>query len=232
MSDTQGYPGWQDAFAKSKAFNALTFMIRQAMAEASHVALVVVKKVTANQTDGAPPLVDVQPMVHQIDQIGTAQPHATITNIPTFRVQAGNSAFICDPKVGDIGAVIVADRDSKSAIKNQAPANPGSFRRFDWSDSMYLGGFGSIDPTTFVKLDDDDGITIQVAAGNPLTINADTINIADSSGSGDTSIMITGDAEASGTITGDTDVVGNGVSLHDHTHSGVTTGSGDTGPPN
>lgn len=225
MSDTQGYPGWQDAFAKSNSVNAISFMIRQMLADASHVALVVVKKVTANQTDGAPPLVDVQPMVHQIDQLGTAQPHGIISNIPTFRPQSGMSAFICDPKVGDIGAVICADRDISSAVKNQAPANPGSFRRFDWSDAMYLGGFGSIDPTTYVKVDDDEGVTIQVAAGNPLTINADTINIAASDGSSDA------DMELTGTLTASTDVVADSISLHDHVHGGVQSGPDDTDPP-
>lgn len=225
MSDTQGYPGWQDAFARNNGPNAFTFMIRQAMADATHVALVIVKAVVANKTMGAPPLVNVQPMVHQIDQLGTATPHGIVNNIPTFRAQSGMSAFICDPKVGDIGVVLCADRDIKSAIANQAPANPGSFRRFDWSDSMYIGGFASIDPTTYVKVDDDKGVTIQVKRGNPLTINADTINIAASDGSSHTDIKITGSATAS------VDLVANSISLHDHVHGGVQSGSSDTDPP-
>lgn len=231
MSDTQGYPAWQGAFDASSHYSALAFMVRMAMAESTHVALVVVKGVTANKTDGAPPLVNVQPMVHQIDQTGQTTPHGIIYNIPTWRAQSGMSAFVCDPKVGDIGAVICADRDISSAIANQSPSQPGSFRRFDWSDALYLGGLGSVDPTTFVKVDDDDGVTIQVASGNPLTINADTITMQASDGSSDTSVTITGDLEASGTITGDTDVVGDGTSLHSHVHSGVQSGSSDTGPP-
>ena len=147
-SQAAGYPGWQDAFADAGIFNALSFMIRQTMAQASHVALVLVKGVTANSVSGAPPTVNVQPMVHQVDQTGTATPHGVIYTVPTFRFQSGKSAFICNPKVGDIGIVVCADRDISSAIANQAPANPGSFARFDWADSLYMGGFGSVDPTT------------------------------------------------------------------------------------
>ena len=33
------------------------------------------------------------------------------------------------------------------------------------------------------------------------------------------------------TLTADTDVIGGGVSLKNHVHTGVTSGSGDTGPP-
>lgn len=225
MSDTAGYPAWQDAFAANNHVNALAFMICQAMAEASHVALVVVKGVTANTTDGAPPLVNVQPMVHQVDQTGTALPHGVIHNIPTWRAQSGASAFICDPKEGDIGAVICSDRDISSALANQAPSNPGSFRRFDWSDALYIGGFGSVDPTTFVQVDDDTGVTVQVAARNPFTINADSIVIAASDGASEANVTLTG------TLSASVDVVAGGVSGHGHVHGGVTTGGGDTGPP-
>jgi hypothetical protein len=224
MSDA-GYPGQRDAFAGTNVFAALANLIRQMAAGDAHVALVLVQAVTPNSVTGAPPLVNVQPMVAQVDQKGNATPHGIVNNIPTMRIQAGKSAFICNPKVGDIGAVICADRDISSAIANQAPSNPGSFRRFDWSNGMYVGGFGSVDPTTYVEVDDDTGVTIQVAAGNPLTINADTINIAASDGSSNAAVNLTG------TLTTSVDVVADSVSGHSHVHSGVTTGSGDTGPP-
>lgn len=41
----------------------------------------------------------------------------------------------------------------------------------------------------------------------------------------------TGDINVTGTVTASTDVIGGGKSLKTHTHSGVQTGSGDTGPP-
>ena len=123
MSDT-AYPGWQDILDHKEPFNAISFLIRQMMAGYSHVALVLVTNVTASDTDGAPPTVDVQPMVAMVDQTGTAQDHGTIYKIPVFRPQAGNSAFICDPRKDDIGFVVCADRDISSAFANQAAGEP------------------------------------------------------------------------------------------------------------
>lgn len=166
MSETQGYPGWQEAFSGSNPHNALAFMIRQMMAGNSHVALVTVTAVTPSTTPGAPPTVDVQPMVHQQDQKGTAQPHGIIHGVPTFRLQSGATALVIDPAPGDIGAVICADRDISSAIANQAPSNPGSFRRFDWSDAMYVGGFASAVPTSCAATIAPSGVTISGDNGN------------------------------------------------------------------
>jgi len=44
-------------------------------------------------------------------------------------------------------------------------------------------------------------------------------------------VSIKGDAMATGTVTGQTNVVGGGISLKEHKHSGVSTGSGKTGGP-
>jgi hypothetical protein len=57
-------------------------------------------------------------------------------------------------------------------------------------------------------------------------INVQNVNGATNAGT------ITGSLNATGTVTGQADVVGGGKSLKTHTHSGVTTGSGNSGPPN
>lgn len=41
-----------------------------------------------------------------------------------------------------------------------------------------------------------------------------------------------GDINTTGSMTADTDVIADGVSLHNHTHGGVQTGGGNTGVPN
>lgn len=196
MSDA-GYPGWQDAFAATGSHNALAFMMRQMMAGNSHVALVVVKTVTPNAVAGAPPTVSVQPMVHQVDQAGTAQPHGIISGIPTYRLQSGTTAIVIDPQPGDIGAVVCADRDITSALANQAPSNPGSFRRFDWSDAMYFGGFASSVPTDCAVTVAPSGVTISGANGN-LFVDGNL-----GSGNGVTGLFTT--------ITGQTVTVTNGI---------------------
>lgn len=44
-------------------------------------------------------------------------------------------------------------------------------------------------------------------------------------------LEVTGSINATGVIESDTDVIGGGISLKNHTHSGVTTGGGSTGGP-
>lgn len=62
-----------------------------------------------------------------------------------------------------------------------------------------------------------------IAVGDILEDAVDVNVVAD--------IQHTGDQNSSGTITGTTDVIGGGKSLKTHTHSGITTGGGTSGPP-
>lgn len=74
-----------------------------------------------------------------------------------------------------------------------------------------------------------DGSTI-TATTTTFTINAPTIMLNGqlAQGTGATSYS----AHLKGPLTVDGDVTANGTSVHTHTHSGVTTGGGNTGQPN
>lgn len=77
------------------------------------------------------------------------------------------------------------------------------------------------------------GVTPAVVHGN-LTVTGNIMGAnLELSGSiqGPGATPYTGDIHTTGTVTGDTDVVAAGVSGKTHVHSGVTTGSGDSGPP-
>src|SRR5206468_1638629 len=132
--------------------------------------------------------------------------------LPYFALRAGASAVLVTPKAGDIGLVVFCHNDTSSVRKNKKPSPPGSRRRFDWADGIYLGGLLGPTPTTLVSLDDDTGVTVTVPDGKAITLTGN--------------VTITGDVSVSGTLTADTDVVGGGKSLKDHTHGGVQTGSG------
>lgn len=73
------------------------------------------------------------------------------------------------------------------------------------------------------------GITLTPPAGLPVIINGNLWLTGNVFGSGGAEYA--GNFHTTGTITGDTDVVAAGVSGKTHVHSGVTTGSGDTGAP-
>ena len=84
--------------------------------------------------------VNVQPLVNMIDGAGNATPHGVINGLPYYRLQAGNTAIIADPIAGDLGLAIFCQRDISSVKVNKAVSNPGSFRKFDPADGIYLGG--------------------------------------------------------------------------------------------
>lgn len=159
--------------------------------------------------------VDVQPMVHQQDGQGKTYPHGVITGVPYLRVQGGTSALIIDPMVGDIGYVMVSGRDIQNVITSRQPSAPGSFRMHSMSDCVYVGGFLNGPPNQFIIMNGDG---IRIVSPGTVRIEANAAEIACG-------------LKVDGPITATGDVTGNGISLDNHTHSGVQTGGGSTGKP-
>ena len=221
---TESRTGFGDLRHSQDDLSQIEFITKQAMNGMATATLALVKSVTATT-------VDVQPMVHQIDGAGKAIPHGVVHALPFFTFRAGNSAIVVKPRVGDIGLVIFCSSDISAAKRSGKPSQPGSRRRFDWADGLYIGGFLGPTPTQTITIDDDVGITIQGTASKPVTINAPGgLTVAGNMTVTGTSTH-TGNMTVSGTITGTTDVVGGGKSLKTHTHTGITTGSGTSGPP-
>lgn len=208
LPDNQAYQGAASLNSGASDFNAMDFVVRQIMGKMATATLVQVTDVHSAGEIAAAGFVDIHPMVAQIDGKGNATPHGTIHNVPYIRIQGGANAVIIDPAVGDIGIAIFAGQDISSAKVNKAPSNPGSRRRFDMADALYVGGVLNGVPTQYVRFSAD-GIELKPIA----------------------TVTITGDLHVTGTATADTDVIGGGKSLKSHTHSGVTTGSGNTGAP-
>jgi hypothetical protein len=147
--------------------------------------------------------VDVRPMIHQVDGAGNAIPHGVIHDLPFFTLRAGSAAIRAVPVVGDIGMAAFCHSDTSSVQATKAPAPPPTKRRFDWADGLYFGGFLGPTATTFINIADGE-----------IELKAATIKL-------------TGNVQMSGgTVTHDGTNVGKA-----HTHSGVTTGSGSSGPP-
>lgn len=98
-------------------------------------------KVVAARQNGAikgAGTVDVQPLAGQLDGAGNVIAHGVICGIPYLRLAGGANAVILDPQQGDIGLVAVCDRDHSSVIANADASAPGSLRRHDLSDSVYV----------------------------------------------------------------------------------------------
>lgn len=194
MSDS-GY-SQQDPEDSASDWAARQFQINQILARVRTMVLV---KVTAIKGGAgaiaSPGTVTVQPLVKLIDGQGNSSSHGPINNIPVFRVGGGTNAVICDPVVGDIGWMAVADRDSSSVKANKAEANPGSRRKFDMADGVYMGSLLSPVPTQYVVFTEN-GVKI-ISGTDGINLNGLIIN---QQGQVAGNLPITGNLELSGAI--------------------------------
>lgn len=208
-----GYAGQFGLGDDASMFNAVMFIVQSVLGRARTCVLVKVMAVEAAGEVAAVGMLDAMPLVNQVDGIGNSTQHATIFNLPYFRMQGGANAIIMDPQVDDIGIAIIADRDSSAVKATKAQANPGSKRRFDLADGMYFGGFLNGTPDQYVQFTAD-GIKVADKNGNVLEMT--------SSG-----IAMTGNLAVTGTITATGEITkGSGVSrvtLGAHIHSANNT---------
>lgn len=198
MADDTTKKGTRTPYSGNSAFNAIDYMITQQLQNKLNTAIPV--RVTA--VNGQ--YVSAIPLVTQTDADGNALKMVAIPKLPVFQYQAGICKIIILPVVGDIGIAVFAKQDISNVKKGTSePQRPASFRNFDQSDGMYIGGILNKDPTCIIELHQDNSIRIEATGG----------------------ISITGDVTVNG------DVVADGISLKSHVHGGVETGGGQTGGP-
>lgn len=173
--------GYHTPYDSTSEFSSLAFIVRQMMARLDTMKPVKVVGVTGGGGAIAKVgTVDVQPLVSMVDGSGNAQEHGTIYGIPWMRIQGGGGAVIIDPKVGDVGFMIAADRDI-SNVKGQGTVTPGSERTHDVADSVYVGSIYNDVPDKYVRFDDN-GIKIADSAGNIVELKAAGTTITDKNG--------------------------------------------------
>ena len=182
MSDTSSFGyGQQDPNDSAAEFNAISFLVRQMIARIETMKLVKVAAVKSNGEVAAAGTVDVIPLVSQLDGAGNAVPHGTVYGLPWSRVQGGLNAVICDPAVGDIGYVVVADRDISSVKATQKASTPGSRRQFNLADGVYAGGALNVTPTQYIVFTAT-GIRIVDKNGNSVAFSDTGLTLTDLSG--------------------------------------------------
>jgi phage baseplate assembly protein gpV len=240
----QGFTGQAGIADLLTPFNAANFLIWTIVSKIATVSVVQVTKVTNTGGVVAPGFVDVQILVNLIDGAGNATPHKSIHNCPYMRIQGGTNAVIMDPVVGDIGIALFASRDISSVVSNlvanqatpgarPANANPGSRRILDYADGIYLGGILNGVPTQYIEFS---ATGIKIVSPTAIEFDAPDVKLVAPTLELNATTQITltaplvqvnGNLVASGTMQAN-----NGTTdLHTHIHSGVTTGSGQSGPP-
>jgi len=199
-----------------------------------------VEVIAVSNAGGVSPIgyVDIKPLVKQLGADGVAVSHAVIYNVPYLRIQGGADAVILDPHVGDIGLAAFCDRDISAVKANKKESPPGSMRKHDMSDAVYLFSMLTTQtPNQYVRFKSGE-ITIhgtakvRVECVNSEMVASASATITTPSCTIDAATThITGALNVDGSITGGT-ITGNGKVLDTHTHSGVTPGSGNSGAPN
>lgn len=140
----------QDPNAAAGEYNLFVTQFMAQMAQVQTVSLVEVQACT-NAGDIAPVgTVDVKVLVNIMTASRTAIPHGTIYTLPYHRMQGGPNAIIMDPQAEDIGIGLFCSRDISVVKSTKAAANPGSYRMFDWSDGLYVGGVLNATPEQYI----------------------------------------------------------------------------------
>lgn len=241
--------GQQDFTTDASQYNATDFQIQQALRKISTAEPVRVVSVQPGAV-GSVGMVSVQPLVNLVTGTGDGMAQSTLYQLPYLRIQGGENAVIVDPKPGDIGLAVYAMRDTETVKANRdgKPANPGSARTYSKGDGFYLGGFLNTKPKRYVMVDDtgitlDDGqggklelkggkLTITAPAGIESTSPAEIHNTPALTMGGDGAVAVmNADMQINGTVTSTGDQVAGSISQMQHTHTGVQTGSGNTGKP-
>lgn len=247
-----GIAGQEGLTDGGSQFNEIAFMIEVALGGIATMKLVKVEAVTPGE-DGLSGTVDVLPLVNIMDGLGKTTKLATLFGIPVLRIQGGKNAIVIDPVVGDIGIMVIADRDISAAVAAKGQANPGSFRRFNMADGIYIGGICNAKPEQLLTFKTDGGWKLLDKFGNIIEAGDDGITITDRSNNvfqmrntgmkaiptegmpftvdGDLAIRGTILQAGGGTYAGNFettgDVIASGKSLTSHTHSQANDGHGD-----
>lgn len=155
-------------------FNNIAFVVQQMLAKMQTATLVRVEK--CSNAGGLSPVgfVDVTPLVNQLDGQGQPTPHVTIYNMPYFRLQGGANAVIIDPQPGDLGICVFASRDITKVKSTKKQANPGSFRKYDFADGLYIGGVLNGTPTQYIQFSQ---AGVKVFSPTKITVEAPTVEV-------------------------------------------------------
>ena len=245
MSENDVVQGQRGYFTEAGEYNRLRFVIEQVVREMLNTAALV--RVDAVEGGGVAPAgtVAATPLVAQTDAQGNTLPMVPIPRLPFFRYQAGKAAIILDPVAGDQGLAVFLKKDSSTVgVGTAEPQRPGSFREFDQSDGVVIGGVQNQAPTVWIEIKQDETITIHAPAGVRIETDASidmsagvSVNVTAPQIALNGALTMqsaTGGATTatlSGTMNATQDVTASGISLNSHTHGGVDPGNGSSGGP-
>lgn len=168
--------GQQGTSTTDDDYNTLSFVFWMLMQKVQTATIVKVISCTNNGSLSPVGKVTVQPCVNQMTGNRQAIAHEQIFNCLYSRISGGRNAIIMDPEPGDFGLMVFCSRDISGVVANSGPANPGSFRMFDWADGVFTMNVPlGITPTQSIRFSDTDGIVI--TSPTKITLVAPEVDI-------------------------------------------------------
>jgi hypothetical protein len=193
------------AHNSSSDANALAFMFRKLMSESKFIELVTVEEVDAEAKT-----CKVKPLIIPVAASGVPIDVQPVSDIPYFRLQMGGSAIVINPKVGDMGLMLICDENTTGVLAGKSAATASTGQQHSRQFGIYLGGVALLngEPTEYIEFT---GSGINIVAPNGVNID--------------------GEVTTTGTITASGEVTGNGIKLSSHVHGGVQSGGFNTAKP-
>lgn len=165
----------------------------------------------------------VQILNYSIASTGEKLPRQPIADIPVSIFGGGGFCLGFPIKEGDIGLLIAADGNISVFKKLLQMFTPATYEKHRYEDGIFfpliLNGqiFSSTDENNLL-ISSIDGTTKISMSEEKITITAPQT-------------IVDGDLKVNGTVTSSVDVLSAGISGKSHTHTGVQTGTGNTGAP-
>jgi phage baseplate assembly protein V len=198
-------------------------------------------------------LVELSRLLHNLLRLGTiasvdaAAARCTVATgqlvtrpIPWLTARAGDAGTWWAPSIGEQVLLLSPGGDLDCAVALPAIVST-THPRPDGADGAHVvhypdGALISYDPAAHqLTATLPSGGTADITADGGVHITGDTtitgkLHVTDTTQL-DATLTVDADADISGTATAQTDVVGGGISLKNHKHSGVQSGASLTGPP-
>jgi hypothetical protein len=227
MSMPADYVTYENATSSANRNNEMLFLLRRELAKVRTITLGQVLACTNTGGVSAVGTLTIQLMVSQSDGAGKLTPAGIVYNVPYSRISGGTNAVIMDPAVNDIWIIGHGDRDLSVVIASGKQGGPGSNRRFSWADAVAIAPWPmGIVPTQYVQFS---SAGINIVSPTKITFQAPNIEL-NGAAKCDSTLLVVGAQTNDSTITASGDVVAGSISLQNHVHTGVQTGSSSTGP--
>ena len=143
--------------------NAVASIIGSILSGLAFIDIVLVKAVEGDT-------LTILPLVNDVNVAGGSISNNEIYQIPFLRLQAGNSAVKMTPRAGDIGLIVICDKDTTNVRKSKRGGPAPTQRRHSYSDAVYITAIASLngDPTEFVEFT---GSGINIKSPGVVNIN-------------------------------------------------------------